>query len=80
MKKNLCIGLLATLALTATAQQTITVSVSNTSKSVRTDEPVVIPIAKYGDISFISSITSCIHLSVIFMRRYAFFFYLCTVF
>ena len=50
MKKNLCIGLLATLALTATAQQTITVSVSNTSKSVRTDEPVVIPIAKYGDI------------------------------
>jgi len=50
MKKNLCIGLLATLALTATAQQTITVSVSNTLKSVRTDEPVVIPIAKYGDI------------------------------
>ena len=38
------------LPLAAVAQQTFTVSVSNSSKSVRNDEPVVINIAPYGDI------------------------------
>ena len=49
MKKSLSIVLL-TLASAAIAQQTITVSVSNPSKSVRADEPVVIDLAPYGDI------------------------------
>ncbi|MBO4892645.1 MAG: DUF4861 domain-containing protein [Prevotella sp.] len=42
--------LLFMLPLAAVAQQTFTVSVSNPSKSVRSDEPVVIPLAPYGDI------------------------------
>jgi hypothetical protein len=36
--------------MAAVAQQTITVNVSNPSKSVRNDEPVVINLAPYGDI------------------------------
>ena len=42
--------LLFLLPLAAVAQQTITVNVSNPSKSVRSDEPVVINLAPYGDI------------------------------
>ena len=42
--------LLFLLPLAAVAQQTLTVSVSNPSKSVRNDEPVVINLAPYGDI------------------------------
>ena len=42
--------LLFFLPLAAGAQQTITVSVSNPSASVRSDEPVVINLAPYGDI------------------------------
>lgn len=42
--------LLLFLPLAAIAQQTITVSVSNPSKSVRNDEPVVINLAPYGDV------------------------------
>ncbi len=42
--------LLLFLPLAAVAQQTLTVSVSNPSKSVRSDEPVVINLAPYGDI------------------------------
>jgi len=42
--------LLFMLPLAAVAQQTLTVSVSNPSKSVRNDEPVVINLAPYGDI------------------------------
>ena len=42
--------LLFMLPLAAVAQQTLTVSVSNPSKSVRNDEPVVIKLAPYGDI------------------------------
>ena len=42
--------LLFFLPLAAIAQQTFTVSVSNPSKSVRSDEPVVINLAPYGDI------------------------------
>ena len=42
--------LLFFLPLTAGAQQTIKVSVSNPSASVRSDEPVVINLAPYGDI------------------------------
>ena len=42
--------LLFFLPLAAVAQQTFTVSVSNPSKSVRSDEPVVINLAPYGDI------------------------------
>ena len=42
--------LLFMLPLAAVAQQTFTVSVSNPSKSVRSDEPVVINLTPYGDI------------------------------
>jgi len=49
MKKFLSIALL-TITSAAFAQQTITVSVSNPSKSVRTDEPVVINLTPYGDV------------------------------
>ena len=38
------------LPLAAAAQQTLTVSVSNPSASVRSDEPVVINLAPYGDV------------------------------
>ena len=44
------LSLLLFLPLAAVAQQTLTVSVSNPSKSVRSDEPVVINLASYGDI------------------------------
>ena len=49
MRKLLSIALL-TLASAAMAQQTITVDVTNPSKSARADEPVVINLAPYGDI------------------------------
>ena len=38
------------VSTTTMAQQTITVSVSNPVNTNRTDQPVVIPLAKYGDI------------------------------
>ena len=44
------LSLLLFLPLAAVAQQTLTVSVSNPSKSVRSDEPVVINLAPFGDI------------------------------
>ena len=44
------LSLLLFLPLAAVAQQTLTVSVSNPSKSVRSDEPVVINLAPYGDV------------------------------
>lgn len=51
MKRNLMmLAILATTASTALAQQALTVSVSNPSKSVRMDEPIVIPLQQYGDI------------------------------
>ena len=37
-------------AISSMAQQTLTVSVSNPSKTVRADEPVIIQLAPYGDI------------------------------
>ena len=49
MRKLLPIALF-TLASAAMAQQTITVNVTNPSKSARSDEPVVINLASYGDI------------------------------
>ena len=42
--------LLVMLPLAAVAQQTFTVSVSNPSKSVRSDEPVVINLTPYGNV------------------------------
>lgn len=51
MKKRLIPLMLAALALGAEAQQqTFTVSVSNPLATVRTDQPVVINLAPYGDI------------------------------
>ena len=50
MEMKRILYLLFFLPLTVFAQQTVTVSVSNPSKSVRNDEPVVINLAPYGDI------------------------------
>ena len=49
MKKVLSIALLV-MSSAAFAQQTLTVSVNNPSKSARADEPVVMNLAPYGDI------------------------------
>jgi hypothetical protein len=49
MKRSLFWALLA-VSTTTMAQQTITVSVSNPVNTNRTDQPVVIPLAEYGDI------------------------------
>ena len=49
MRKLLSIALI-TFASAAMAQQTITVDVTNPSKSARADEPVVINLTPYGDI------------------------------
>ena len=49
MKRSLFWAFLA-VCTTMMAQQTITVSVSNPVNTNRTDQPVVIPLAKYGDI------------------------------
>ncbi len=50
MKQILSFALLA-FSFTAYAQHTFTVSVSNPSSSEKTDEPVVISLSPYGDIS-----------------------------
>lgn len=49
MRRFIPIALMA-LSSAAFAQQTITVSVSNPSTAARTDEPVIISLAPYGDI------------------------------
>jgi len=57
MKKILTAIVILTIALTATAQQTIQLQVSNPTKSVRADQPVVISLKKYGDIR--SALVTC---------------------
>ena len=49
-KRYLSLALMATIGYAAWAQQTITVSVTNPSKTARTDQPVVIELANYGNI------------------------------
>lgn len=48
MKKIVSVFFLSTLASMAFAQQVISVHVSNPSPVVRSDEPVVIPLSRYG--------------------------------
>ena len=50
MKRTTILAFVAAVCATATAQQTITVSVSNPTKQERRDQPVVIPMAAYGDV------------------------------
>ncbi len=50
MRTTFFTALLAAFSIAASAQQVINVSVSNPSDGARTDEPVVIPLANYGDI------------------------------
>ena len=50
MKQTILWIFLASFFTTATAQETLTVNVSNTTKQERTDQPVIIPLADYGDI------------------------------
>jgi len=57
MKKILTAIVILTIALTATAQQTIQLQVSNPTKSARADQPVVISLKKYGDIR--SALVTC---------------------
>ena len=57
MKRLFSIIAAALVALTATAQTTISVEVSNPLKTVRTDQPVVISLAGYGDVR--SALVTC---------------------
>lgn len=50
MKKLTVLFFLAMICMATSAQQTITVSVCNPMNQDRTDQPVVIPLADYGDI------------------------------
>ena len=50
MKRSIFLTFLAAICTTTMAQQTITVSVSNPMNTERKDQPVVIPLAEYGDI------------------------------
>ena len=51
MKRSIFLTFLAAVFCTTTmAQQTITISVSNPMKTERKDQPVVIPLAEYGDV------------------------------
>ena len=50
MKKQIFTLLLLALTTAAHSQQTLSVSVSNPSTSVRSDEPIAIPLTGYGDI------------------------------
>lgn len=50
MKRNISLAIMAAVCTATMAQQTITVSVSNPMKTARKDQPVVIPLAQYGDV------------------------------
>jgi len=50
MKKQIFTLLLLALTTAAHSQQTLSVSISNPSTSVRSDEPIAIPLTGYGDI------------------------------
>lgn len=50
MKRTILWTILVTFFTSATAQETLTVNVSNTTKQERTDHPVIIPLADYGNI------------------------------
>lgn len=50
MKRIISTALIAALCVTMTAQVTVTVSVSNPSRTERTDQPVVLSLKQYGDV------------------------------
>ena len=50
MKRNMILAIMALVSATMTAQETMTVSVSNPMKKERTDQPVVLSLKKYGDV------------------------------
>jgi len=50
MKHIIVWAFVASVCATVTAQESFTVSVSNPMKQARTDQPVVIPLQKYGDV------------------------------
>ena len=51
MKRILCtFALLACIASVVSAQQVVNVSVSNSSKTARTDQPVILSLKAYGDV------------------------------
>ncbi len=49
MKRNLLLAMASCLCLSAAAQQTIQVTVTNPTKEVRNDQPVTISLKKYGE-------------------------------
>ena len=53
MKKQMMMALVSLMALSAQAQANFEVSVSNPSKSAKTDAPVVIDLSKLGSIGSI---------------------------
>ena len=58
MKRLFCLVLLGCLALPTMAQKTIEVSVTNPSSQVRSDQPVVIQLSRYGE-DFRSALVTC---------------------
>lgn len=50
MKKQMMMALVSLMALTAQAQANFNVTVTNPSKMVKTDQPVVIDLSKLGSI------------------------------
>ncbi|MBR1409581.1 MAG: DUF4861 domain-containing protein [Prevotella sp.] len=50
MKKLFLVALVAISASAASAQQVLSVSVANPSATVRSDQPVIIPLASYGEV------------------------------
>ena len=57
MKQMILWSFMTFCCATAEAQETITVSVSNPMKQERTDQPVIVPLDKYGDVR--SALVTC---------------------
>ena len=50
MRKLICFAAVSLSFLTASASQTLKITVTNPLNTVRTDQPVVIPLANYGEV------------------------------
>jgi len=48
--KQILLAIALAMPLAASAQQTISINVANPSKAARTDQPVVIPLERYGEV------------------------------
>ena len=57
MKQTILWSLMTLCCTMTVAQETITVSVSNPAKQPRTDQPIIVPLEKYGDVR--SALVTC---------------------